>query len=168
MPSITDLKNIKKPNKIFKKKEYRPWGEEDEKKSALAPLSEVKFKNENLTSSEPIKNKVKPISKAPSIDAELEKIWRCLYGAKKTLLELIYKDIEETHDSYVITNAITTNQLILDSSLPINTIKTSLQQLKKDSLISNYETKPGKGGFARYKIYRNVYEYFIEKFSSDI
>jgi hypothetical protein len=156
MPSITDFKNIKKTNKVFKKKEYRPWGIEEE---IITPPSKIiKSENNNLSS----KTTQIPSS---SIDIELEKTWRCLYGAKRTLLEIIIKNIEEEHDSYVITKAITVNQLFLASSVPVNTIKTSLQQLKQNFLISNYETKPGRGGFARYKISKNVYEYFIKKFS---
>lgn len=168
MPSITDLKNIKKTNKVFKKKEYRPWNSEDDKKVATSISRIIESKDEVIPISKTTKNKVETISNVNFIDIELEKTWRCLYGAKKILLELILKNIEEIHDNYVITSAITTNQLISDSSLPANTIKTSLQQLKHDTLVLNYETKPGKGGFARYKISKNVYEYFIEKFSSSI
>jgi hypothetical protein len=151
MPSITDLKNIKKTNKIFEKKEYRPWNEKGD-----VPM----LKNETSKS-----NKELNVDSLNSI--ELEKIWRGLYGAKKTLLNIILQNIEETHDSYVITKTITNSQLITNSSLPSNTIKSAIQQLKNSYLISNYETKPGKGGFARYQVPKNVYEYFVEKYSSN-
>ena len=151
MPSITDLKNIKKPNKVFEKKEYRPWDEKND-----IPLSK----------SNPLK-----VNKESNVDnsspVELEKIWRGLYGAKKTLLKIILQNIEETHDSYIVTKAITISQLLTASSLPVNTIKAALQLLKHSDLISNYETKPGKGGFARYQVPKRVYEYFIEKYSSN-
>lgn len=160
MPSIIDFKNIKKTNKVFKKKEYRPWGVEEE---LISPLSKtIKSENKN-----PSPKTTKTPSCSSSTDIELDKIWRCLYGAKRTILEIIIKSIDEEHDNYVVTKAITVNQLFLTSSVPVNTIKTSLQQLKHTFLISNYETKPGRGGFARYKISKNVYQYFIEKFSSD-
>ena len=148
MPSITDLKKTSKSNKLFEKKEYRPWGIED----SAPPLNKD--------------NQAKQIEEKIE-DIELEKTWRCLYGAKRILLELILKNIEETHKDHVITEAITTNQLASASSLPINTIKTSLQKLKQHNLIINYETKPGKGGFARYQIPKNIYEYFVKKFSSN-
>jgi hypothetical protein len=164
MPSITDLKNIKKTNKIFKKKEYRPWAGEEENK----PTNKIiESKEKSSVSLDKLKNNKEIIQHEHFLEIDLEKTWRCLYGAKKTILGIILTHIEETQNEYVITNAITTNQLILDSSLPANTIKTTLQQLKQDYLIVNHETKPGKGGFARYKISKNVYEYFVAKFSSN-
>ena len=150
MPSITDLKSIKKTNKIFKKQEYRPWDEKDIPVSKNEPLKRDKELNvDNINS------------------VELEKIWRGLYGAKKTLLKIILQNTEETHDGYIITKAITISQLMTNSSLPANTIKSALQLLKHSNLISNYETKPGKGGFARYKVPTKVYEYFVERYSTN-
>ena len=140
MPSIKDLKN--KKNKIFEKKDYRPWTE----------------KGDSIKSNEEI-----------IIDTtELEKIWRGLYGAKKIILNIILNNIEEDYNDYLVTNAITTNKLVNESSLPINTIKSALHQLKQNNIILNYENKPGKGGFARYQIPKNIYGYFINKYSSDI
>lgn len=151
MPSITDLKNIQKPNKVFEKKEYRPW--DDKNDIPILKSKPLKVNEEsNVDNSTPV---------------ELEKVWRGLYGAKKTLLKIIIENIEETHDSHIITRAITISHLMTTSSLPVNTIKSSLQLLKHSDLISNYETKPGKGGFARYKVPKKVYEYFIEKYSSN-
>lgn len=152
MPSITDLKNIKKTNKLFQKKEYRPWSHENKNETSITKTIEKSQKKISLQSN--------------FTDTDLEKIWRRLYGAKKTLLEIILNNIEEKHDHFVITKAIMVSQLVTNSSLPTNTIKTSLQQLKQDMLILNYERKPGKGGFARYKIPKNIYNYFINKFSS--
>jgi len=150
MPLITDLKSIKKTNKIFKKQEYRPWDKKDIPVSKNEPLKRDKELNvDNINS------------------VELEKIWRGLYGAKKTLLKIILQNTEETHDGYIITKAITISQLMTNSSLPANTIKSALQLLKHSDLISNYETKPGKGGFARYKVPTKVYEYFVERYSTN-
>ena len=143
MPSIKDLKN--KKNKIYEKKDYRPWTE----------------KGDSIKSNEEININI--------IDTtELEKIWRGLYGAKKIILNIILNNIEEDYNDYLVTNAITTNKLVDESSLPINTIKSALHQLKQNNIILNYENKPGKGGFARYQIPKNIYEYFINKYSSDI
>ena len=167
MPSITDFKNTKKINKLFKKKEYRPWGTVSEKKSSTSSSEKIRSGNNNSHYTEEIEGNLQILPNTSFTDAELDKTWRCLYGAKKTLLEIIINNIEENCDSYVITSAITTNQLLLESSLPVNTIKTSLQQLKHSLLISNYETKPGIGGFARYKISKDVYKYFVKKFSSN-
>ena len=143
MPSITDLKNTK--NEVFKKKNYRPWTEKEN----------TEKRNEKINIS---------IIDTP----ELEKIWRGLYGAKKNILNILLNNIEENHDNYLVTNSITTNKLVIESSLPINTIKSTLQQLKHLNIILNYENKPGKGGFARYRIPKNIYEYFINKYSSKV
>ena len=167
MPSITDFKNTKKINKLFEKKEYRPWGTVGEKKSYTTSSEKIRSENNKSHHSEEIEGNLQILPNNSSTDSELDKTWRCLYGAKKTLLEIIINNIEENYDNYVITSAITTNQLLLESSLPINTIKTSLQQLKHNLLISNYETKPGIGGFARYKISKDIYKYFSKKFSSN-
>lgn len=150
MPLITDLKSIKKTNKVFKKQEYRPW---DEKDILIS-------KNESLKSDKELN-----VDNINSV--ELEKIWRGLYGAKKTLLKIILQNTEEIHDGYIVTKAITISQLMTNSSLPANTIKSALQLLKNSYLILNYETKPGKGGFARYKIPTKVYEYFVERYSTN-
>lgn len=147
MPSITDLKNIKKTNRVFEKKEYRPW----DNKNDAPKLDSNLNKDSTIDNNSP---------------TELEKVWRGLYGAKKTLLNIILQNIEEKHDSYLITQTITISQLMTISSLPANTIKSALQLLKNNNLISNYENKPGKGGFARYKISKNIYEYFTQKYSS--
>jgi hypothetical protein len=145
MPSIKDMDKL---NKNFKKKEYRPWS-----------------KKENETSSVSLKDNKSQLNNDTKED-ELEKIWRYLYGSKKIILEYLIQNINETKNEYVVTSPITTNQLNVDSSLPENTIKASIQQLKGSSLISNYETKPGKGGFARYKISIEIYKFLVEKFSS--
>ena len=156
MPSITDLKNTKKTNKTFQKEEYRPW----EKNNKISSAKE----NKEDALSESKKNNINTVSNTNDID--LEKFWRGLYGANKAVLELLVQDIEETYDEYVITNSITINKLILECSLPPSTIRSSLQNLKRESIISSHETKRGRGGFARYKISKNTYKYFIEKFSS--
>lgn len=155
MPSITDLKNTKKTNKLFKKKEYRPWDDPN--------INETKTQNTVTI----LQNQLVIEEKSNFSDLQLEKLWRYLYGAKRSVLQTILNNIEETHINYVITKSLTNEQLMLESSLPSNTIKTSIQQLKKENLILNYERKPGKGGFARYKIQKSVYKYFISKFSDN-
>jgi len=161
MPSIDDLNGAKKTNKIFKKTEYRPWaevgGETTRSPKDGTPKNSNKFNSESITEK----------CNTGVGNAELEKTWRRLYGAKRALLGIIIKNIEEDHGDYVVTTAVTANELLSASSLPANTIKTSLQQLKNIPLISNHETKPGRGGFARYKIPKNIYEYLVKKLSLD-
>ena len=73
MPSITDFKNIKKTNKIFKKKEYRPWSKETE-----VTTSNLVKNSKNTESSLPKKQKAKTIKTLDTSNhnEELEKIWR--------------------------------------------------------------------------------------------
>ena len=150
MPSIKDLDNIKKPNKTFEKKGYRPWD----------------IKNDTLQNES--SNNYSQISVESNVESfDLEKIWRYLYGAKKDVFSEILKNIEEIHDSHVITHSLTANQLTSNTSLPQNTIRAAIQRLKKDGLLFYYEKKPGKGGFARYLIPVHIYNYFTEKFSID-
>ncbi len=162
MPSIKDLKSHPKPNKMFKKKEYRPW-DENKTNNSIEEIT-IEKKAQTLVSTEP-KTKKEPKEGTP-INNDLEKIWRGLYGAKKTIFEIILRNIEENHENYIVTNAITADLLSSSSSLPPNTIKATIQQLKYNLLIENYETKPGKGGVARYKISKEIYKYFGNKFSS--
>lgn len=162
MPSITDLKKLKK-TKIFEKKEYRPWDE----KSAISLSQNTNnsvLKNENLE----VNTKLKDHNTDNLNSVNLEKVWRYLYGAKKVIFEQILKNIEETHEQHVITYPLTTPEIATDTLLPQNTIRSATQRLKKEGLIFFHEKKTGKGGFARYSIPLDVYKFFIKKFSQDI
>jgi hypothetical protein len=151
MPSITDIKNIKKPSRLFEKREYRPWS--DSSDSSTLGISQ---------------NINKPVIE-PNVHTpyELEKIWRYLYGAKKVLLKEVINNIEEKCSDHVITSALNARQLSTNTSLPINTIRSAVQRLKQDGIIFYYEKKPGRGGFARYLIPVAIHSFFQKKFSQD-
>jgi hypothetical protein len=162
MPLITDL--IKKEvNTKFKKKEYRPWD------LSITNPSEENLKSEPSNTHE-ARNIAKEIAgnegdlnvTIPS-PLNLEKEWRNLYGAKKDVLIYMIKKIEEDNDNRIITKNITLEQLVNELQLPPNTIKGALQQLKKSNLLYTEENKPGRGGYARYRILKNVYTFFEAK-----
>lgn len=149
MPSINELKNIKKTSNLFKKKDYRPWTESTQLLKKEELIEDIKIKKTEYDSKIPL---------------DLEKIWRHLYGAKKIILEQIINNIEEKNKDYCITYPLNTSQLEKITSLPANTIRSNFQRLKKEGLILFYERKPGVGGFARYQISYSLYNFFSEKF----
>lgn len=139
MPLISDGIKNKNKSTFFKKATYRPW-DNSETDASEKKLSLV--------------DKKKTYKK----DIAVEKLCRHLFGAKKVLLVYMLENIEETNNGMVITNNIVTSDIIKSSNLPTNTIKKSIQQLKEMSIISTYDQKPGRGGFARYFLSKEVYE----------
>lgn len=154
MPSINDIKQPNKKSNIFIKKDFRPWTENTQ--SSQEEESIEKTQKSSITTSIKVSN----IEDCSSLD----KIWRHLYGAKKLILEQIINSIEEKNKDYCITYPLSTKQLEEITSLPVNTIRSNLQRLKKEGIIIFYERKPGIGGFARYQISFSLHKFFTEKF----
>ncbi len=147
MPSIKDLK-IKKTTK-FKKQPYRPWNTIEDTSS---PLEERKFVDNNVA----VLNNYN--------DNELNKIWRFLSNSKQIVLKYLTKISREENDGLILSDILIINEVANNLSLPVNTLKASLRNLRKEKLIFNYEAKPGRGGFARYSIQKDLYQYLKEKF----
>ena len=145
MPLITAIKEKKRNSKTFKKTNYRPWDYESDNTPPYKTSAPI----------------YKP-SKLNKVDISLSKICRDLYGAKKTLLIYILKNIEEKNEEEVITKNILIEDLVAHSQIPVNTIKRSLKKLKEINLIDTHEKKPGRGGYARYKLSKEVFIY-LEK-----
>jgi predicted transcriptional regulator len=189
MPLISDLLIKKEPNKRFKKTPYRPW---DNEETADPTQEEVKDNRIELLSSdnnslEADKKTINPsINKnsssitstltSPSteillstletyqfLDQNLEKEFRRLFGAEKTILEHLLKLAEERSDEYVITKSITIDEFASSCNLPPNTVKTMLQKLKHKKFLLKHESKPGRGGYARYRIFKKVYNFFMKR-----
>jgi hypothetical protein len=184
MPLISDLLIKKEPNKRFKKIPYRPW---DNEQSSSSPQEAVKDSSLELLSSgnkafdanekttDPAINKTSSgvsstaiLLSSPEIhqfsEQSLEKEFRGLFGAQKIILQHLLTLGEERIDEYVITKSISMDEFALACQLPPNTIKTMLQKLKHKNLILRYENKPGRGGYARYRIIKIVYDFFVEKY----
>jgi hypothetical protein len=160
MPLITDLKIKKEVATRFKKKEYRPWDIFTEtEKSTVGQIdnSEVEIVTQEQISKKNI------LSEVVFHSSNLEKEWRNLYGAKKEVFIYMIKKIDERDETKVITENITLEQLTADLQLPPNTIKGALHQLKKSNLLYTEETKPGRGGYARYRILKDVFFFFETK-----
>ena len=158
MPLITDLVKKKEITSKFQKKEYRPWdisiSNTEPDKSVIHDVKTDIIGHNNIESS------VNDISISSS---DLEKEWRNLYGAKKEVFLYMIKKIDETYETKVVTQNITLEQLVADLQLPSNTIKGALYQLKKSNLLYTEENKPGRGGYARYKIIKDVFLFFQTK-----
>jgi len=165
MPLITEVKT-KKGNK-FKKKNYRPWdiglsGDSDEKlfkdnELITEVVDEVKKRHAIVS-----KTNGNTIQKDESNFSvlELERIQRNLYGAKKDVFIYIIQQVDINNKNEVISRPITLEQLINKLGLPANTIKGALYQLKKEELLFNEEYKPGRGGYATYRINKEIYLFF--------
>jgi len=165
MPLIADLNNKKKINNKFEKKLYRPWDD-------ISTIThENVINNTNLSNH---KQQLSTINKNDSEQAinhitlaisnfseeELKKLQRTLFGAQKTLLIYLLEKKEEGFDNYIITECIYSEEVHKTLKLPLNTIKGMLQMLKKKKLIETFENKPGRGGFSRFKIAVQIYNYF--------
>ncbi len=148
MPSIKDIK-VKKTSK-FEKQLYRPWDINPEESNIEKP----KIIDKNNQSS---------VSTIYDND-KLEKLWRFLSNSKKTILKYLTEISKEENDGLILTTIIIINEAASDLSLPVNTFRTTLQNLREDQLIFNYETKPGRGGFTRYSIQKDLYQYVRLKF----
>lgn len=140
MPLVSDLQ-LNKKNK-FEKKAYRPW----DHTLPIADETEILLNNEKLDEKY----------------IDLQKELRALYGAQKVIILYLLKQIDETTDHYVVTKNISMNDLISMSNIPENTIKGTLQKLKSKNLFETYENKPGRGGYARYKFTKNIYDFLFE------
>ena len=136
MPLISDVTQ-KKPAKIFKKTNYRPWDIEEEK---ISP--ELKHQNNDLPNEE-----------------NLVKVCRGLYGAQRLIILFLMKNIEEENNDFFITKNISILYFIEHCNIPANTIKKSCQLLKKKDLIDTYDKKPGRGGYVRYRIFKSTFKY---------
>jgi len=168
MPLIADLNSKKKTNNKFEKKLYRPWDD----------ISTIAYENViNDTSLTNHKQQLDTVKKNDSKQAtstsnhiiltssnfseeELKKLQRTLFGAQKTLLIYLLEKKEESFDNYIITECIYSEEVHKTLKLPLNTIKGMLQMLKKKKLVATFENKPGRGGFSRFKIARQIYDYF--------
>lgn len=147
MPSIKDIK-VKKTTK-FEKTPYRPWHTVEDTNPP-----------EEKTQSD---DKNKEASNSYSIE-ELNKIWRFLSNSKQIILKYLTERSNEDDNGLILSDLLIINNVADNLSLPINTLKACLRNLKEEKLIFNYEAKPGRGGFTRYSIQKDLYHYLKEKF----
>lgn len=174
MPLIKDVLKEKEHKKKFQKKAYRPWDDEislppidqEKEKSIEESISYSSKGNEELENNISINfsplNEEKQEEIIENID--MEKCLRDLYGAQRVVFKfLINLQVQEIKGIF-ITEPISTNEIVLATKLPANTIKTVIGRLKNKSLIKTTEWKPGRGGYGRYGFDCDIYNFFSKKF----
>ena len=131
MPNIQEV--ISKPK--FQKIPHRPWAAETFEKNANKELIN-QYDNQDLE----------------------EKLLD-LGNSQKYIMECLIKNINttKTEENFVLTNRISSLDVHKYTRIPINTIVRSIFLLKKANIISTFKTKPGKGGYAIYKISKEIY-----------
>jgi hypothetical protein len=155
MPRIDDLKN--KKQKVFKKVSYRPWDTELEDTQRSEPQSPVPQNKESVP--EKIKNEFS----CEDVKKEI-----CgLYGVQKNILIFLAKNTSTEDDSYCYTNHISHKEIMDHVHSSRASISSSLTRLKTKGLVYSVANKPGRGGFALYKIPKEIYIGLREKFSED-
>lgn len=167
MPSIDDLKKKKiETSKKFQKKPYRPWDDlfsnnaQDDKEVLREDLSRDNVDKDPESSKQNEEKKEESVSFE---DVRLEKVFRDLYGAQKSILKYVLNSVEEEGEGGYISTSIAIIEISTSTKIPINTVKATLQKLKKKDLLQSYENKPGRGGYARYKINKKNYDFFSKK-----
>ena len=131
MPNIQEV--MSKPK--FQKISHRPWAAETFEKNT----------NRELINSDD--------------SQDLEEKLLDLGNSQKYIMECLIKNINTTkkEEDFVLTNRISSLDIHKYTRIPINTIVRSIFLLKKASIISTFKKKPGKGGYAVYKISKEIY-----------
>jgi hypothetical protein len=131
MPNIQEV--MSKPK--FQKISHRPWTAETFEKNT----------NRELINSDD--------------SQDLEEKLLDLGNSQKYIMECLIKNINttKTEEDFVLTNRISSLDIHKYTRIPINTIVRSIFLLKKASIISTFKKKPGKGGYAVYKISKEIY-----------
>lgn len=155
MPHIDDL--IKTKSKKFEKKPYRPWDDMLTQDESLKTINEKK-------PDEPIEK----IELLVEVEEEnLDRFSRGLYGVQRNVFRYIVINVIKKDDDFAYTKEITIHDLLDFVKAPVPSIKVSLQRLKKLGIMYHHEYKPGRGGYASYKIKLDKYSYFESYFKDD-
>jgi hypothetical protein len=131
MPNIQEV--MSKPK--FQKISHRPWTAETFEKNT----------NRELINSDD--------------SQDLEEKLLDLGNSQKYIMECLIKNINTTkkEEDFVLTNRISSLDIHKYTRIPINTIVRSIFLLKKANIIATFKKKPGKGGYAIYRISKEIY-----------
>jgi hypothetical protein len=169
MPLISDIKKDKEKSKIFKKKSYRPW-DENELSSFHNIITTIGESDDNISLMDTDKVFIHSTTTHSPLDnfseQNLKKELRNLFGAQKIVMQYLLNQIEEANDEFVVTKCIVINEFSTMCKLPSNTIKSTLLKLKSKGLLETYEKKPGRGGYARYKFTQNIFTFFTKNINN--
>ncbi|OJX08959.1 MAG: hypothetical protein BGO76_06420 [Caedibacter sp. 38-128] len=144
MPTIDELK-LKSRSKKFEKVSYRPW--EIDVETSKTPTS-IDHKEEQNSSKDTLNHTGLPSEN----NIDFTKTLRALYGLQKNILFYLCNKISHEDSQYAYTFAFSVHDLVEYTRSTKNSIASSLLRLKQKNLISAHENKPGRGGFASYRI----------------
>jgi hypothetical protein len=144
MPTIDELK-LKNKSKKFEKVAYRPW-EIDVETTQNASTKVHKEEHDSLNQSE----------LSPENNSDFTKILRALFGLQRNILFYLCNKISHEDNQYAYTFAFSVHDLVQYTRSTKNSIASSLLRLKQKNLISAHENKPGRGGFASYRIKKDL------------
>lgn len=150
MPRIDELQN--KKQKKFNKVSYRPWDTE------LEDTQQPKLQDKE-------KQQIDINREFSYIDIE-DKICG-LYGVQKNILIFLAKNIKTEDNTYCYTNHISHKEIMDSLHSSRACISSSLTRLKTKEFIYSVANKPGRGGFALYKIPKEICIGLREKFPQD-
>lgn len=128
MPTIQEI--IEKPK--FQKVSHRPWDSKSFEKNIVATHTSVQDLEEKLLD---------------------------LGNSQKYIMEFLVKNVNESKisEEFILTNRISSLDMNKYTRIPVNTITRCISLLKKADIISTFKKKSGKGGYAIYKISKDVY-----------
>jgi hypothetical protein len=155
MPTVDELKDKLKTKK-FKKVSYRPWDMEQNPTVEEVKLSTLAQQSE----ADPNSKKKETLSYSPwSSQSEGAKSFRLLHGTQRNIMIFVCNKISHEDEEFSYTFPFPISELVEYTHSTTASIQGSLYQLKKKNLISTYENKPGRGGFASYKISKEFCNY---------
>lgn len=158
MPKLEDLE-FKTKSKKFKKVQYRPWeiSEQQPSKEELPPPPE---KN---TTGDPHEIELSEAAVAPNVEGnfnlEHERNLRSLHGVQKGIVLLLSNSINHSDAEYSYTKPFSIQDIANHIRTSRASIAASLLRLKQKGFVLSHETKPGRGGFASYKINSSLAQY---------
>lgn len=156
MPKIDEL-TLKSPSKKFEKVRYRPWEIEEQNNAPtqerpIPPSQSAKKKERINDDPNSIVDNVQNSKEADIPLSIHNKELRSLHGVQKSIVQLLSKNIENFDSEFAYTNAFTIQDIANEIRTTKASISASILRLKKKDFIQSNETKPGRGGFASYKL----------------
>lgn len=153
MPSINDIKITK--SKKFEKKVYRPW--DDEIVTDVPNIDNIIVEpiGDSVSNVEDIDNTIL-VNKI----IDLKKFERGLYGVQKSSLYFLIKNVINVDENFAYTKDLDNIEFCEAIKAPISSIKVAISRLKKQNILENYESKPGRGGYTSFKISLEIYDHF--------
>ncbi len=160
MPTIDQIKP--KKNIKFKKKEYRAWDNNSIKTIEKEDKS-LKISNEDDIKDEKT-SYIGTISKTkkPDDSLDLRKVKRSLHSTQLNILKYLLNNIEYQDDEFNFFKPLFYVKSSEALDVPISSLKSHLNRLKKLKLIELVDFKPGIGGYCCFKMNNSILKFLKE------